>query len=181
MLNSIDPLFEAFSRSKIEERFALVTFGSKRQILLDGKNITFEGATIDVQLTNNSQAIKNTLTHMWDDVPMISGQTWIDFGLDFAMTELTRDTSRDFAFKTVILLTDGLQFPVTQLHYRAAERLAAKGIIIHTIAFSNSRGFREMQDIAKIGGGKAFFAPDQASLITAFEEVATMSPIAIID
>lgn len=181
MLQAMEPMFEGFASSKIEEQFTLVTFGSYREYVYNGKKEIYQGATTDISLTKDTLKIKRSLNHMWDTRPMISGQTWIDAGLSDALVELTRDTARNFSFKTIILLTDGQQFPVNNKHYVVAQEIAAKGITIHTIAFAEGNGFKEMQDIANIGGGKAFYATDTEELKSAFKELASMAPVAMIE
>jgi hypothetical protein len=180
MLNSLDPLFNGFAASKIEERFALVTFGSDIGFNFAGRRVNFRAAERDVDLTLDSRRIKQHLARKWDDVPMV-GATRIDAGIDAGVDALTGELSRDFAFKTIILLTDGEQFPVSRLHIDAAHRAAEKGVTIHTIAFSGGARFSDMEEVARIGGGKAFLAPDSSALEAAFSSIATMAPVAIIE
>jgi hypothetical protein len=180
MLNSLDPLFNGFAASKIEERFALVTFGSDIGFNFAGRRVNFRAAERDIDLTPDSNRIKRHLARKWDDVPMV-GATRIDAGIDTGVTSLTGELSRDFAFKTIILLTDGEQFPASRLHIEAARRAAEKGVTIHAIAFSGGANFSDMEEVARIGGGKAFLAPDSRSLEAAFREISTMAPVAIIE
>lgn len=181
MLQALPSLFEAFGESRIEERYALVTFGSYREATINGVLQIYEGSTVDIPETRNPDDIMAVLEHMWDERPMLSGQTWIDAGLDDAVKVLTSDENREFAFKTVILVTDGEQFPKNGAHYPAAQRLAEKGITLHTIAYSLGAGSREMQDLAQIGGGKFFRAPSSMELVEAFKQLGSMAPVAIIE
>lgn len=179
MVRSTDPLFAGFAKSKIEEKFALVTFGSDITIGFEGRIIRYNAADRDVELTDDTKLITRRLLTMWDDRPLV-GATQINAGIEQGAEVLLGNPERDFAFKSMVLLTDGEQFPSSRLHIEAARRAAARGITIHAIAFSGGAKFDDMLEIARIGGGKAFLAPDEGSLVAAFEEIATMAPVAII-
>lgn len=180
MLNSLDPLFSGFAGSKIEERFALVTFGSDIEINFTGRRIGYRAAQRDIDLSPDSRRLQQQLARMWDDIPMV-GATRIDAGIDMGASTLMGESSKDFAFKTIIVLTDGEQFPSSRLHIEAARRAAEQGITIHTVAFSGGANFSDMQEVAQIGGGKAFLAPDSRSLEAAFKAISTIAPVAIIE
>lgn len=181
MLNSIDVLFDELKRNRIDERVALVTFGSDRSIELDGETIFFPGSRIDIPFTKNVNRIKTELVNMWNVYPMVSGQTWIDAGIDDAIEILTSDANRSFAVKIMVVLTDGQQFPQNTKHFEAAQRAAAQGITIHTIAYSVGAGAEEMQTVASIGGGQAFEATSVEALQSAFAEIGKLTSTAIIE
>lgn len=182
MVRAVDPLFAAFAASKIEENFSLITFGSDHSGANDafGQRVRYYASTLDVALTRDAEPIKGTLRHMFDTRPIV-GNTRIDAGIDTAVQALTGDSNRDYAFKTIILLTDGQQFPYTTAHFESARRAAARGITIHAIAFASTSGFSDAQTIASIGGGKSFLAPDGETLRKTFEEIARMAPIALVE
>jgi hypothetical protein len=181
MVRAIDPLFAAFEASKIEEHFSLITFGSDSSANnAFGQRTRFNASDLDVPLTRNPNQITRTLRHMFDTRPIV-GNTRIDAGIDTAVKSLTGDANRDYAFKTIILLTDGQQFPYSTAHFEAARRAADLGITIHAIAFATKSGFSDVQTIASVGGGKSFLAPDEVTLRTAFEAIAKMAPIALVE
>jgi Ca-activated chloride channel homolog len=181
MVRATDPLFAAFAASKIEENFSLITFGSDSSgNNASGQRVRYNASDLDVALTRDPNPIKSTLRQMFDSRPII-GNTRIDAGIDNAVQALTGDSNRDYAFKTIILLTDGQQYPYTTAHFESARRAAARGITIHAIAFASLSGYSDVQTIASIGGGKSFLAPDGETLRRTFEAIAKMAPIALVE
>lgn len=179
LMRALPVVLDAFRDSEIREEVSLVTFGSARQWDDGDLSTYYSGASIDVPGTLDYDKIEDELRHMWDQRPMVSGQTWIDYGIESAIDALS-NPDREFAHKTIILLTDGEQYPRTKKHYAAAQIAADEGITIHTICYAASgRGQKEMQDVAKIGGGKYFFAGNQQELKEVFAEIGQISPITI--
>ena len=76
----------------------------------------------------------------------------------------------------MVLLTDGI-FNRGRHPKFAAQVAANQGIIIHTITFSDEAEIGAMQEVARIGGGKHFHAPDAASLNRIFREIALTLPV----
>jgi hypothetical protein len=59
----------------------------------------------------------------------------------------------------------------------AAQRAADRAIKVHAITFSDDADQTVMQEVARIGGGKHFHAPDAETLREIYEEIAYTLPI----
>lgn len=181
LLSAIPAILDAFKQTEIEEYASLITFGSARQWDDGDLSTYYEGATIDIQQTRDYDSIYEELQHMWDQRPMISGQTWIHQGI-YSSLQVLDDPNREFARKTIVLLTDGEQWPRNTLHYDAAQVAADAGVTIHTICYTaGSRGQQEMQDIASIGGGRYFFAANPQELQQVFAQIGQLNPLNIVE
>ena len=63
----------------------------------------------------------------------------------------------------------------------SAKVAATKGIVIHTITFSNDADIKRMTDVAAATGGQHFHAPDAAALLKIFKEIAATLPVLLTD
>lgn len=181
MKSAIPAIVEGFERSEVDEQVALVTFGSTKSVTYGGWSSYYNPSEVDVALTKNYDLVVEELYHMWDDRPMLSGGTRIDNGIDSAIEVLTRP-DREFAHRTIVLVTDGRQAPYSKLHIEAAHRAAAEGIVIHAICFNAKAEAREdAQEIAAVTGGKYFFAVDEEELRAIFGSVSDLAEIAIVE
>jgi Mg-chelatase subunit ChlD len=138
----------------------------------------FDAASVDFGMTQSGDPIIRRLRTMFADRP-IGGNTHIDAGIDLAVNSLFGPGSREHANKTIILLTDGQQYPYSNAHIEAARRAAARNVTIRGIAFSKEAGFPDVQQISDIGGGKAFLARDAKTLREAFVAIARMSAVVL--
>lgn len=184
-VKSVIPLSNALEETPMNERLSIVTFACDRQFSFGGRKIDVKAATSDVEPTIDYARCHETLEGMFDDIPMVNGQTWIHSGINLGADSLFGSGSRPHAFKTMIILTDGAQFVKgdrnNRDHYRAAEAASKRGITIHTVTYGSNSGFRQMQQIAEIGGGEAYFAPDEETLLKIFSSIGSAPPVSLID
>jgi Ca-activated chloride channel homolog len=161
-LNEVDEL-------PFECKVGLVSYSS---------NFTFglyssEASTIENGLTSNYSALRGSMTRLGSKE--LIGNTNIASGMQSAITVLTSDQSRLTAKKTMILLTDGLKTqgldPLT-----IAQAAANANITIHTITFSSQADQALMKNVAAIGGGNHYHAPNAADLEFAFGTIAKTLP-----
>ncbi len=179
--SAIPAIVEGFEQSEVEEQLALVTFGSTKSVTYGGWSSYYNASEVDVALTQDYDLAPEALHHMWDDRPMLSGGTRIDEGIDTAIEVLTRP-DREFAHRTIVLVSDGRQAPYTTLHIEAAHRAAAEGIVIHAICFNAKEEARDdAMEIAAITGGRYFFAVDEEELRDVFGSVSDLAEIAIVE
>ncbi len=100
------------------------------------------------------------------------GFTAIGLGLRTGLDSILNDAgSREFALKSIVLMTDGNHntgvFPDV-----VALDVAAEGVTLHTITFSGGANQTLMARCAEIGGGIHLHASNDAQLIEAFETIA---------
>jgi Mg-chelatase subunit ChlD len=84
--------------------------------------------------------------------------------------------SRSFAEKTIILMTDG-NHNTGQSPAETVLTAKARGDTVHCITFGAGANQTLMADVAIAGGGIYLHAPDGASLIDAFRQIARTLPI----
>jgi Ca-activated chloride channel homolog len=153
-----------------DERVALVSYSSNTTEC-DNK---YKIATIDADLTGDYSAIRGEMDRIGSKP--VKGNTAISAGVDDGIKVLSGKSTRAFAVKTMILMTDGIHNlgaePVL-----SARRAAKQDIIIHTITFSDDADIRRMQDVAAAAGGKHFHAPDAGELVKIFKEIASTLPV----
>ena len=100
-------------------------------------------------------------------------------GMTAGRTQLTSASTRSYAKKVMILMSDGDwndgSNPVTY-----AATCAASNITIHTISFlASGTGTSVLQQIAAATGGKSYVATDAASLTAAWTELAYSLPVVL--
>jgi Ca-activated chloride channel homolog len=161
-LNEVDEL-------PFECKVGLVSYSS---------NFTFglynsQASTIENGLTSNYDTLRASMTRLGSKE--LIGNTNIASGMQSAVTVLTSDQSRLTAKKTMILLTDGLKTqgldPLT-----VARAAADANITIHTITFSSQADQALMANVASIGGGNHYHAPNAAQLELVFGTIAKTLP-----
>lgn len=135
---------------------------------------TFDGVTREVDLTRQYARIRNAIAARGNN--MMLGGTDIAAGMDEAVAMLLASPVR--AKKAVILMTDG-----QETHGRgalnAAHDAAAAGIIVHTVSFLDGDQSL-MRDVATITGGHHLHAANETELTAAFEELARLLPVSLI-
>ena len=125
-----------------------------------------DSATIDVPLTQDLTRINAAFRTM-----PVAGFTSISAGMDAGEVIFRSGRSGTFVERTMIVLTDGNhnRGPVPRL---SAIRLAADGVIIHTITFGTDADIAAMQEIARIGSGRHFHAVSNTDLQRIYREIA---------
>lgn len=108
---------------------------------------------------------------------IFNGATNIAAGIDTGVSVLTDpDNSREFAVKTLILMTDGVPTeggnPVV-----SATAAANQNVTIHTITFGAGADQNLMQQVAAAANGEHFHALDAETLREVFRTIALTVPV----
>jgi Mg-chelatase subunit ChlD len=175
LIEAVSVFCDAVDSTREEEHLALVSYSDR---------YTYNGYTVPTVATNaelgpTSAVIVQELQEIGENA--IIGGTNISAGLDRGVSVIQNpDTARPFAFKMVILMTDGVwnagRDPVL-----AAQDAAAAGIVVHAITFSAGANQADMQEVAEATGGKFYHAPTRDELKDAFEEIAYSIPVILIE
>ena len=174
VVNAIDPLINELEKTEISERLSLVSFGTS----LRWSRWRWNGVDTNQNPTSNYKKVKKSAAAIGEKKPMHGG-TGISYGMDRAIDILTGSKSRKHAFKTIIVLTDGDWNAGTYPPIIASNAIE-KGIRVHTITFASNSGYQTMKVTAEKGGGKAYWAPNEAKLRDIFKEIGSAPPVAII-
>jgi Ca-activated chloride channel homolog len=127
----------------------------------------------DVGLNGTTTDITNALKSRGSTTMM--GATNCAAGIDAAVAMLKQDTTRPYANKIVILMTDG-QWNQGRSPVEAAKDAAAQGVVVHVVTLLPNANQPDMDQIAAITGGEHYHANDRAALIAAFEKLARTLP-----
>lgn len=109
------------------------------------------------------------------------GTTAIGRALRAGLASIEEDPqSRPFAFKELILMTDGNHNTgINPL--RVAPEAVAAGVIVHTITFSSGANQGLMRQVAEDTGGSHLHADTDDQLTEVFREIALQVPVILID
>lgn len=129
-----------------------------------------QGATsLDCALTDDLSVVDNRLDTLSSTV--WNGNTYIEGGMRVGLQVLQDSkNARTAAEKVMIVLTDGYE-NVGSARAAAAD-IAAAGITIHAVSFSSGADTEVMSEVAQIGKGRYYNAPDGATLEKAFLDLA---------
>ncbi|MFK7767638.1 MAG: VWA domain-containing protein [Mariniblastus sp.] len=139
-----------------DERVSLVTFSSS--------------ATLDQNLLSTYGPIRSDVFGTYPD-----GGTAIGAGMDTGLPPIiSGSAARPFAAKTIIVLTDGVSGddPVDSVE----DIVADNDVTIHTMTFTSGADRDTMEEVARIGRGRAYHADDGADLMRDFNEIANNLP-----
>jgi Mg-chelatase subunit ChlD len=175
VINAINPLVESLNETPMTEKCSIVTFGSG----MSWADWSWNTSDTNVEPTTHYENLFSTMQALGESKPMHGG-THISAGMDRALDLLTGPQSRDFAFKTMVVLTDGNENSGSNAE-AAAVRAAEAGVTVHTITFASTLGFSTMQRTAEAGGGSAYWAPDEETLREIFKEIGSAPPVALIE
>ena len=129
-------------------------------------------ATKNQTLTDNVKKIRKKFKKLEPN-----GWTNIGGGLIKGTNSLQYDSnSRQYAAKTIILMTDGWHNTGTNPYY-AAGVARDRGHTVHTIAFGSGANASLMEDIADETGGKFYQPLTNEQLIETFREIALTLPV----
>lgn len=123
-------------------------------------------ATVDVLLTQNLSQVSNAFNTM-----PVDGFTSISRGMDAGEVVFRSGRSRNFVERTMIVMTDGNhnRGPEPSI---SATRIAADGVVVHTITFGSDADRPRMQEVARIGNGRSFHADNGLQLQQVYREIA---------
>jgi Flp pilus assembly protein TadG/uncharacterized protein YegL len=106
-----------------------------------------------------------------------NGSTAIGQGLNTGLPPIIDGTAaRPFAAKTIVVLTDGVNYESPSPESAAANIAAGNNVTIHTVTFTTGADQAAMQTVAQRGHGKHFHANDGETLVEIFEEIANNLP-----
>jgi Ca-activated chloride channel homolog len=167
---ALNAFLDELGKTSQDERVGLASYSSDTTECGN----TYKISTIDSDLAADYSKIRNEMTRM--SSKPVKGRTAISAGLDEGIKVLTGKNARPFAVKTMILMTDGIHNlgPEPILSAREA---AKQDIVIHTITFSDDADIKRMEDVAAATGGQHFHAPDAASLVKIFKQIAATLPV----
>ncbi len=168
---ALNAFLNEMNQTPQNEQVALVTYASAGTWC----SKSYSAATLEIALTTDMAAVSSAVAARGSKA--IPGATSISAGIDRGILALTNPaTARPHAVKTMIVLTDGIHnsgpAPIS-----SANAAAANEITIHTITFSDGADQAQMQDVAAAADGNHYHAPDAASLIAIFQEIASTLPV----
>ena len=153
----------ALDQTTPAEHFAIVTYASNYTAC----DVTSAEATIDLDLTGDTNAARSAVTGLSNAI--WNGGTNIAAGMQLAENVLLGPSAQPHAKKIMIVFTDGNYTGANPSGI--AHSIANSEITIHTITFSNGANQAAMQNLATIGGGHHFHAPDAATLTQIFQQL----------
>jgi Mg-chelatase subunit ChlD len=167
---AVSGFIDELDKTRQEEQLALCSYSS--DIKQCGN--TYKIATTDANLSLTYDGVRNAMAKI--SSKPVKGSTAISAGIDEGLKVFASKKTRPFAVKTMIVMTDGIHNlgPEPLLSAKVA---AQKGIVIHTITFSNDADIKRMTDVAQATGGLHFHAPTAADLIKIFKEIASTLPV----
>ena len=165
--SAVRVFIQTLNNSMAEEKVALATYSSDDLGGMCGASSTPSSldAPLSTDLNTIAAEMDNRLNTVWN------GNTHIEAGMRTGLDALTDpSTSRIYANKVMIVLTDGIE-------NRGDSRLAAadcraEQIVVHSITFGDYADQDRMVEVATIGGGRHYHASDSAQLEAIFRELA---------
>lgn len=145
------------------EHFAIVSYASNNTTC----SVASAQATIDLDLTGDTNAARSVMSVFSSSI--WNGGTNIAAGMQLAESVLIGPLARPHAKKIMIVVTDGNYTGANPAG--AAHSVANQDITIHTVTFSDGANQASMQNVANIGGGHHFHAPDGVSLNAIFKQL----------
>ncbi len=180
MMPAVYALADELEKTKQSELLSIVSYSSqvtenRWDQSTELRSYSSLESTIEAQPTLRYADVVSALEHKYNEVMPIMGGTNIASGIDQAAAVLTGSRSRSFAFKTMIVMTDG-QHNVGRSPVDAARDAANRGIEVFTVTFSHDADVATMQATAAAGNGKHFHAADGETLRQIFIEIANTPP-----
>lgn len=163
--NAVAAFLTVLDNTDQEERVSMVTFNNTAQLVN-----TVSGNYANIRRDVNGIAPKNG-TDIAEGMEL-GAQSILDSG--------RYANARFYAAKTIIVMSDGDQTSGIRSPSAQAQLIVnANNVVIHTITFSTSisdAGRAEMQEVARIGGGKYYHADTGDQLVAVFREIANNLP-----
>lgn len=135
----------------------------------------FQPSTVETKVGEPYDAVRAVVDMLGKK--MMLGRTNTAAGIDeaIALFQFKNRLTR----RSIILLTDG-QENSGRGSAEAAKDAASKGIVIHVITFLDGDQLA-MTTAAEITGGRHIHASNEAELVAAFEELARLAPVSLIE
>ncbi|MBX3440078.1 MAG: VWA domain-containing protein [Planctomycetaceae bacterium] len=169
--DAVDAFLEVLESTGPSEHVAMATYASNYSTPCKPAT-AWPSSRLDAPLSGDLNVVRtamNTLnTSIW------GGNTEIHSGVIRGTAALTDPVrSRPNAYKVMIVLTDGNYTADNPIPYAAAA--ANAGIIVHAVTFSDGANQEDMRELASVGGGSFYHAPDAETLEAVFRRLAAMS------
>ncbi len=138
-------------------------------------------AEINQTLTENHARVNQEMAVISGTV--FNGLTNIAAGIDEGVVALFAEgSSRPFAAKTMVLMTDGIPNPSNPAQVRARATVAAnRNVKIYTVTFGDAADQGLMRDVADIGSGEHYHADNESQLDEIFRQIALTIPLTFTD
>lgn len=184
LADAVDLFLEEASKHSRPPQTGLVTWASNYQMPIPPRT-QFEAATVDVPVPfgsladwqSNRAAIRTAVRRLGNQ-PMM-GATNLSAGLDAAVADLTGPRAESHTEKVVILMTDG-EWNEGRSPIAAARDAAAAEIVVHTVTMLTAYQ-PDVEQVARITGGRHYTTNDAAQLQAAFEELARSLQVVLVD
>jgi Ca-activated chloride channel homolog len=163
--DAVEAFIAAIETTSPIEHLAIVSFSSDYVAC----SMNVKAASTNSQLSLDYSKARSAMSNLSSNP--IPGGTNIGAGIDEGVKALTSSNARKFAHKTMIVMTDG-HWTDGSNPIEAAQRAADAGIKVHAITFSTDADIALMKQVAQIGRGKHFHAPDAQTLKEIYEEIA---------
>jgi Flp pilus assembly protein TadG len=161
LAEAVEAFLDACENTPPAEQLALASFSST--------------ATLDSGLDMNYSQVSSAIDQYSQAFP--GGSTAIGDGINQGLQALLDSSrARPYAFRTIVVMTDGNHNTGTDPEMTAQLAQDTYGVSVHTITFSNQANQTKMQAVASLGGGQHWHAPDAESLIDAYVEIANNTP-----
>ncbi|MEM7782773.1 MAG: Tad domain-containing protein [Planctomycetota bacterium] len=160
LLNAVDKFLEVLDETDQSELVSVSTYASN--------------ARLDTQLSSNYGEIMNQLNQVSP-----SGATGIGRGLTNGFNEVTSNRSRQFAAKTIVVMTDGWHNSGPSPVSVVRNIVTQADVTVHTVTFGSGADQNTMQEVAEEGGGVHYHAANASELQEVFEEIANNLPTLI--
>jgi Mg-chelatase subunit ChlD len=183
-INATYGLCDELDETSQKENLSIVSYSTDYQPVfydhsLRRRRFNVVEAEVEAKPTTDYRAAaKQVEKRYYSDQP-VAGGTNIAAGIDLA-TEVLMSTARPYAFKTIILMTDG-QATAGRDPILSAREARANDIEVHTVTFGASAARSHMGQTAAAGGGHHFHAPDAGALEAIFREIASMPARALVE
>ncbi len=185
LIDAIKAMASEMKTTEQDEFLSIVTYSHKLSPRFwdqSGKLVQFhfQSAEIESQPTFDYEKAVGTLEKRYRDERLVYGYTNIEAGIKAGTKILTGPNSRDNAYKTMVVMTDG-RYNQGAHPAIAAKAAAEQGIHIVAITFGVGAAKNTMRDVAKAADGIHFHATSGVELIKVFRQVANIPPYAFIE
>jgi Mg-chelatase subunit ChlD len=154
----VDAFLDVLDMTPQTELVSLVTFSS--------------GSSLNYSLSSSYDNIRNYVTNVR---PI--GATAIGQGIQTGIPSImTASNSRNFAAKSIVVLTDGVNNVNLSPVSVATDMVAQYDITLHTVTFTSGADVEQMEEVATIGHGRHYHSEDGSNLVEIFEEIANNLP-----
>ncbi len=172
---AFDRFVAALDTTPQSEHLSLASYSSSGNWCSYSNNTADINQYLSANYADAESAMSSLSSTKWN------GATNIAAGIDKGIEALTDpDTSRPFAAKTMVLMTDGNYTQGARPSTVAPEALD-HDIVIHAVTFGDGADQAEMRAVADATGGNFYHAPDAQTLQDVFEEIALTLPVMFTD